>query len=251
MKRTIYLLLIAISSLGGCASHYKLMVPVADIARSGLINDPKQVSRLEKAMTDGEIADLLDVNVRAKLPTGVAVAKLKSRCSGYQPFLATISAEELQGWEKPIGSQAHISGVCPISSLAMSEGKVTLRSLRAAAARMNCELLMVYLQADSSVNNFNDAAVLYWTVIGLWTVPGDVVEHRTVMQAILVDCRTGMILGTATGDAHEKRQCPSAFADNRKNELADKVPVKALADLQKGVGKLLKRVVETAVAKVE
>ena len=251
MKRTIYLLLIATSSLGGCASSYQLLAPVANMARSGLINDPKQVSRLEKAMTDDEIADLLDVNVRAKLPTGVAVAKIKNRCSGYQPYLAIISAEELQEWEKAIGIQAHISGVCPITSLTMAGNSVTLHTLRTAAARMNCELLMVYLQADSSVNNFNDAAVLYWTVIGLWTVPGDVVEHRTVMQAILVDCRTGMILGTATGDAHEKRQCPAAFTDNRKNELADEVPVKALGDLQKGVGKLLKRVVETAVAKAD
>ncbi len=248
MKRIIYLLLIATSSLGGCATCYQLATPVADMARSGLINDPKQVSRLEKAMTDGDIAKLLDVNVAAKLPTGVAVAKIKSHCSGYQPYLATIDADELQEWEKIIGNQAHISGVCPVTSLTMGGHGVTLHTLRTAAARMNCELLLVYLQADSSVNNFNDAAVLYWTVIGLWTIPGDVIEHETVMQAVLVDCRTGMILGTATGDAHRKRLCPAAFVDIRQTELADKVPAEALADLQTGVGKLLKRVVETAVA---
>ncbi|MDY7010312.1 MAG: hypothetical protein SVV80_06100 [Planctomycetota bacterium] len=251
MKKMIYPLLIAILSLGGCATSYRMAAPVADLVRSGLIDEPSQASRLEKAMTDGDIANLLDVNVRAKLPSGVAVAKIKSRCSGYQPYLDTIDAEELQEWEKAIGNQAHISGVSPVTSLTMAGHGVTLHTLRTAAARMNCELLLVYLQADSSVNNFNDAAVLYWTVIGLWTVPGDVVEHKTVMQAVLVDCRTGMILGTATGDAHEKRLCPAAFADNRKNELAEKVPAEALGDLQKGVGKLLKRVVETAVTKAE
>lgn len=251
MKKTICLMLILVPAMGGCASHFSMVPPTADLARTGLINDPAQVSRLEKAMTDGDIAKLLDVNVRAKLPTGVAVAKIKSRCSGYQPYLETIDAEELQEWEKAIGGQAHISGVSPVTSLTMAGHGVTLHTLRTAAARMNCELLLVYLQDDSSVNNFNDAAVLYWTLIGLWTVPGNVIEHKTVMQAVLVDCRTGIILGTATGDAHQKRQCPAAFADIRQTELADEVPAEALADLQKGVGKLLKRVVETAVARAE
>ncbi len=247
MKKMIYLLLTAILSLGGCATSWQMAAP-ADMARSGLINDPKQASRLEKAMTDGDIANLLDVDVRAKLPTGVAVAKINS---DYHLVLATLDTEELQAWEKVIGSQAHISGVHPISAAALLGQNLTLHSLRTAAARMNCELLLVYLQSDSSVDNFNDAAALYWTFIGLWTVPGDVIEHRTVMQAVLVDCRTGMILGTATGDAHKKRLCPAAFADIRRDELAAKTPAEALADLQKGVGKLLKQVIESAVAKVK
>ena len=70
MKKMIYLLSIAILSLGGCATSYQMAAPVADLVRSGLINEPAQASRLEKAMTDGDIANLLDVNVRAKLPTG-------------------------------------------------------------------------------------------------------------------------------------------------------------------------------------
>ncbi len=244
MKRIIYLLLVAISSLGGCASSYQLAAPTADLARSGLINDPAQVSKLEKAITDGDIAKLLDADVRAKLPTGVAVAKISNYLD-----LTTLDTEELRTWENVIVTQAHISGVHPISATMLLGQKLTLRSLREAAAKMNCELLLVYLQGDSSVDNFNNAAALYWTFIGLWTVPGNVIEHRTVMQAILVDCRTGMILGTATGDAHEKRLCPAAFASIRRDELAAETPAKALVDLQKGVGKLLKRVVETAVAK--
>ena len=246
MKRTIYLLLIATSSLGGCATRYQMAAPTADLAGTGLINDPAQVSKLEKAITDGDIAKLLDADVRAKLPTGVAVAKISNYLG-----LTTLDTEELQTWENVIGIQSHISGVHPISAAMLLGQKLTLQSLRTTAARMNCELLLVYLQGDSSVDNFNDAAALYWTFIGLWTVPGNVIEHRTVMQAILVDCRTGMILGTATGDAHEKRSCPAAFAAIRRDELAKLVPVKALTDLQKGVGKLLKRVVETAVAKAE
>ena len=235
------------AALGGCESHHGMVAPVADMLKSGMVNDPNQAARLERAMTDRDIANLLDVHVRAKLPTSLAVAKLGSLCSGYQPYLHRMEAVELAAWEKVVGEQAMIRGVQPVSDLAMQD-KPTLHSLRSAAARMGCELLLAYLQSDSTVDNFNDAAVLYWTIIGLWTVPGNVMEHQTVMQAVLLDCRTGVILGTATGDAHLKRAYPAAFESQRRAELDRQGPADALADLQTGCRRLLKQVVEAAVA---
>ena len=248
MRNAILIVTVLAAAVGGCASHCPLGEPVASMLRAGLVNDPAQVSRLEKAMTDKDIADMLDVDVRAKLPTAVAVAKVRSRCSGYQPELVGLDAEELNAWEEAFKGQDLLTGVQPVSNLALGGAEPTLHSLRAAAARMNCELLLVYLQADSTVDNFNDAAVLYWTILGLWTVPGSVLEHKTVMQAILVDCRTGMILGTATGDCHLKKVYPAAFEDVRRAELSKQAPRKALADLQTGVRGLAGRVVTAALA---
>ena len=248
MKQAIVVLAVASTVLGGCASHVPMMEPVADMLGAGVVDDPGQARRLEKAMTDRDIADLLDVNVRAKLPTSIAVAKLRSHCSGYQPYLDRLDAEELMAWEKAVEGHAMIRGVHPVSSLAHTRDKPTIHTLRVAAARMNCELLLVYLQSDSTVDNYNDAAVLYWTILGLWTVPGNVMEHKTVAQAVLVDSRTGVILGTATGDAHLKRTYPAAFEDQRRTELERQAPTEALADLQTGCKRLLKQVVESAVA---
>ncbi len=205
-------------------------------------------------MTDGEIAQLLDLDVRAKLPTTLAVAKLSSACSGYQPQLERIDAEELNEWENIVYRQKYIHGVQPVSNLTFGnnlqdpQNALTLRSLRMAAARMHCELLLVYMQGDSRVENFNDAAVLYWSFVGLWLVPGTTLEHKTVMQAVLVDCRTGMILGTATGSSHKKQICTAAAVDIHKAKLADSTPAEALADLQSGVKPLLQSVVSRAVA---
>ena len=240
---------LAAGVLGGCASSHGLAVPTASLLGARVINDPKQVSRLEKAITDKDIARLLDVDVRAKLPTSVAVASLGTQCSGRRPHLAELDAEELAGWEKAFEAQELVTGAMPVSRVLHGNRRPTLHSLRAAAAKMNCELLLVYLQADSSVDNYNDAAVLYWTLVGLWLVPGNVLEQKTVMQAVLVDCRTGMILGTATGDCHLKRVCPMAFGHVRRAELAKEAPGKALADLQEGVGKLIARVVTASLAK--
>ena len=113
---------------------------------------------------------------------------------------------------------------------------------------MGCELLLVYLQSDSTVDNFNEAAALYWTFVGLWLVPGNVVEQKTVAQALLVDCRTGAILGTATGGCHLKRICPAALKQIQKDKLAQRTPRKALTNLQTDCKRLLKNVVDAAVA---
>jgi len=248
MKNAIPPLLLLAAATGGCASHHAFVEPVADMLRAGVVEDPQQISRLEKAMTDRDIANLLDAGVRAKLPSAVALAKLTSECSGFQPRLEPLDANELAAWETCVEGQPMIRGVRPVSVLSHSSGKPTLHSLRVAGARMGCELVLVYLQSDSTVDNPNDAAVLYWTLLGLWTAPGNTLEHKTVMQAVLLDSRTGMILGTSTGDAYAKRDYPAAFAEQRRAELARDVPAAALADLQTGTQRLLKQVVEVAVA---
>ncbi len=250
MRTWTVVLLLAVSA-GGCASSHELSAPVG-LARSGLINDPAKVSQLEKSVTDGDIATMLDLDVRAKLPTSIAVARLESHCSGYQPFLATVDAEELASWKKAFAGEELIRGVQPISALTTGDiEKPSLHTLRVAAAKLNCELLLVYLKSDSSVDNFNDAAALYWTLIGLWTVPGNVYEHRTVMQAVLIDCRTGSILGTATGDSHQKQAYAAAYEQITKAKLSAKAPVEAMADLQKGCRSLVSQAVQSAQARHE
>jgi len=235
----------------GCSTHYQLAAPVADLSRSGVVEDAAQAAKLRRAATDGEIANLLDLDIRAKLPTTLAVAKIASRCHGYQPRLERITAEELQLWERSAGNVRGIHGVQPVSNLAAGttgEPDLSLRTLRVAAARLHCELLLVYMQGDSEVENFNDAAVLYWTFAGLWLVPGTTLEHRTVCQAILVDCRTGVILGTATGDARQNALTTAAAVDIHRAKLASSVPAAALSDLREAVRPLLQQVSARALA---
>ena len=55
-------------------------------------------------------------------------------------------------------------------------------------------------------------------------MPGSVYEHQTVMQAILVDCRTGAILGTATGDSHLKENYAAAYEDITVGRLSQQGP---------------------------
>lgn len=79
--------------------------------------------------------------------------------------------------------------------------------------------------------------------MGLWLVPGNVYEQRTVMQAIVVDCRTRSILGTATGDCHQKRISPVMYGEVQQGKLRQDVPKKALTDLQEACKPLFKNLV--------
>lgn len=232
-----FLFLVLFLAISGCESHNKMSGPVTFVG-SGLINDPQQVTLLEKSMTDADIVALLEAGVKAKLPTRLAVAGLES----YRYSVKTIDADELAQWEKTLTGNTLIVGIQPVSSLVIGGERANLHALRVAAARMGCELLLVYLQSDNYIDNYNSAAALYWTFVGLWLVPGNVYEHRTVVQAVLVDSRTGAILGTATGDCHLKRPCPAAYGDAMRDKLAKEAQPKAMADLQNGCGQLFRNI---------
>lgn len=228
----------------GCDSGYAMAPLDANLAHAGLINDPAQVSRLEKSLTNDDFSRMLDADVRAKLPSPIAIARFNRGCGN----LDTVSAEELEAWGKTIEKESMLTGFLPINRLLLPEQRLDMKDLRAAAARMNCELLLVYIQDDGWSNNDNAASVLYWTIVGLWTVPGSTQEHRTVMQGVLVDTRTGMVLGAFTGDKSKKVDYPAAFHDATRADLERQVAPAALSDLQKGFKSLIAQVVANAKA---
>ncbi len=254
MRRIACTTVLMVLLLGGCGTHHAMAPPKADFARAGFLNATK-AAQIEQALTDGDIATMLNADVRAKLPTAIAVARLDPTC-GYTE-LQTVDAEELKGWEKVAGEQPLITGIQPLSSLVVTQptwtdhgrrSGITLHTLRTAAAKQQCELLLVYVQADSQVENLKDAAILYWTGIGLLVVPGTELEHQTVMQAILVDSRTGTILGTATGDSHLKKTTSAALTGIERGQMAKRAPEESLKDLQEASRKLMSQVVGAAQA---
>jgi len=251
MKRLLPVLMLVVIAACGCASHNKLSGPVG-LAKGGLFKDAKDVSALEEALTDEGIARMLDADVKAKLPTSIAVAGGEALPSPHvyyrDPGDTLLSAEALKEWEKAFEQIPHITGVQPISLLLLQGKTATLQGLRSAAAQMKCELLLVYQVSSSAIDNYNDAAALYWTFVGLWLVPGNVYEHRTVYQGVLLDTRTGVVLGSATGDCHLKRACPAAYGQVQEGKLAQEAAAKGLADFRASCAKLLTDVIARATA---
>ena len=220
----------------GCGSHASLASP------AGMMNAGQLLADGPSTAADAEIARLLDTKVRMKLPTTLAVAKLSRSFFG-SSNLELISGEDLAGWAELVDGHSAVNGVQPIPAILMAGGPdrkaSPLVALRLAAARMHSELLLVYAQADSQVNNYNHAAALYWTFIGLWIVPGNVVEHRTIMQGLLMHTRTGAVLATMTGSRDRERYSPAAFAAIAEDALREQTPAEALEGLRKAFKSVL------------
>ncbi len=244
MRRPIPALLCALVAMAlacGCETHNKLSPARADFLSAGIVTDPEQVSRLR--YTDEDIADLLDAKITPKLPTKLAIAHLRQAYGS--PELLMPATEQTDAWREALVDGTSITGLEPVTPLTLSDGQTdTLKGLRVAAARTGCELLLVTLRGSSSVTNYNGAAALYWTFVGLWLVPGNEYEHQTVVNAILVDTRTGFILATAQGDSHEKRIFAAAYQDIYVDQLSAKTPVQAMDKLRPRATEAVKRLVK-------
>jgi len=232
-RRSIVVAVLVLGVLGGCATNHKLLAPAGSLQKGlGIVSDP----------TGQSIAAILSQQARPHLPTTLAVVKVGTGYYGGCYYGGTcsdtIGAEELTQWKQAVVDIGTIDDVVVIPGMLLSTKESTLADIRAAAASLDCELVLVYSQQDSEVSNFNNAAALYWTFVGLWLVPGSVIEHRTLMEAALVDCRTGKVLALANGDGHLARIIPAAYAGIQKDKLRQEVPARAFEDLLTGCRKM-------------
>ena len=240
----------AMLASGGCGSNAALPEPT--LFSGGRMITEEQARQLEAKITDQDIATVLDANVKPKLPTSLAIARVdagtiggRNRCDYYRsdPRLASVTGEEFTGWEQSLAGLSDIRGLRTIFRLPGQSEQVTLHALRASAAGMGCELLLAYMVGQAEVDNYNHAAILYWTIVGLFVVPGSEYQHKTVMQAILVDTRTGVILGTAGGEASAKEMYIPVASGIVRDRLSARTPPEALANLQKNTAAMVRQVV--------
>jgi hypothetical protein len=224
----------------GCASQYKEVVrPVAQFS---------SLSPELEHLTDAAIETYLKANVTARFPTVLAVAKLHAPRwqEGFQADY--LRGSEAEGWQQ-FSSLRDDSGERIISQVQLVSpmlcgGKPTLKSLRDAAALLQAPVLLVYLQVDDAREGQNPAAMAYWTIVGLFTVPGHTVGRFSLCQALLIDTQSGFILATAQGEARQEEQVlPGAVAIAR-DRLEATVPPRAVADLQRNVRELVVMLVE-------
>jgi hypothetical protein len=165
-------------------------------------------------LTDDVIETYLTADVRPVFPSVLAVTKVGV---GYRGVLEleTIRGQEAEGWRAMAGkgdplSPRLLDQVQLVSPMLASQ-QPTLKSLRDAAALLHAPLLVVYLQQDSSDDGYNSAAMAYWTIIGLFLVPGHTVGHYSTCQAVLIDTRSGFVLATAYGESlKEENVLPGA-----------------------------------------
>ena len=78
-------------------------------------------------------------------------------------------------------------------------------------------MLLVYIQEDTWAGGYNSAAMAYWTIVGMFLVPGNTVGHHSVCEGVIVDIRTGAILATVAAEGkREENVLPGAVSIARR-----------------------------------
>ncbi len=207
--------------LTGCAQYKPLIKPT-----------PK-LSVLSPTLTDENMEKMLKVDVKAHFPAVLAVAKVENAYPEYvyeganeddKFAVVSISAQERQGWEnlKKLDSQTHHQIVRRIQFInpSLLRGNPSLKKLRQAATMLHAPLLLVYIQQDDGVSNFN-------------FLPGYSVGYVSVCQAALIDVQTGIVLGTAESESKSEQKVTIFGVESTKTKLQQQMRSNAVNSLQK------------------
>lgn len=216
---------------GGCATYSPVVKPVPQMSR---------LSPELENLTDQAIEIYLTADVQVAFPTVLAVAKVtpapRYGDSDGRPFLDVIRGDEAAGWQTLAGSGANGTGglieqVQFLNALIVGD-RPNLKTLREGTALLHASLLLVYMEAEDWQSGYNDAAMLYSTVVGLFCVPGNTVGHYTTCQGVLVDTRSGFILATLEGDAKREENVLPGAVDIASDRVTRQARAAAEQDLQ-------------------
>lgn len=152
------------------------------------------------SLSEGELQTILSTAIDLQLPARVGVVPL---AEPYDPKgKVAITTRHLAARDFAAGLQSSkwYSQVSDVSTDLPNVGGI--EGLRVIAARYRVRYLMLFSQRFDDATHLNGWAWTYPTVVGMFMAPGVTVESHGVVQADLLDVRTGTILFTAVEPVH-------------------------------------------------
>lgn len=221
-----------------------MFAPLAGCHYAGVHRPTVEMGIFSAEVSDAELAAWLDTKPVLSLPSDLLVVRLR----GNEPY--AYSGEQVGGVEPPTESEAAlwrslanlrgesdrpVVGAVSIAGPVMVAGKSQLSSLRAAAARARCPLIFAYTCVDNSEEGYNDASLLYWTIVGLWVAPGTVIGYYSAAQGVLIDTRTGQIVAIVDGECKHEESVTAAARDIAKTRARNNARDQAVARMHESL----------------
>jgi len=205
LRRFIHLLLLSVlSTAAGCAAY---AVPGKGANFHAIGMSPAEKDQ----QTDPSIVALLDKKPLASFPAAVAIVRIQD--AGYQDrTVQTYGTPEgryrvvlTRDVEKPeliakLASLPMLSTLEPINRLELPEGLSSDRELRAAAASLHADMVLIYT-FDDKLDDTDLASAL--TILTIGISPNKYLTVTCTASAVLMDTRNGYIYGAA--EATEKK----------------------------------------------
>jgi hypothetical protein len=196
-----------IATLAGCTAHY------ATPGRGAQLDLFGATAKKQEQGTDAGIASVLDKKPLASFPASLAVVRVQA------PNYASLTA---RGWgagqytvlttrdvERPedvsrIRELDQVRGVAPLNRLVIPQVLNSDYELRAAAARMHADILLLYT-IDTVFHQTDRTTPL--TVVTLGATSNKRMRIISTASAALLDTRSGYVYGLAEGTKeHEELQ---------------------------------------------
>jgi len=222
--------------LTGCSAAYHAPGGAADFRALGITPEA------QKAGTAVDIQAAFDKKPLAAFPANVAVVRIQQ--PGYRSetvhashgsgAFSVVTARDVESEDAidRLRKLPHVRGIAPLGRMLMPNHFGSDRDLRAAAAQLQCDLLLVYT-FDTAFHDRDLATPI--SVITLGLAPTQATQVTTTASAVLFDTRNGYVYGLAEATASRKGL---ATAWNTKDAIdADRLKTEAEA-FDKLVGNL-------------
>lgn len=222
----------AILFLSGCSS-YAVAPSGADMSLFGMVDESTR-----HAQTDWDVHDALALEPLARFPSALAVARVQSGSAGSRSHgvsygrgaytvVTTRTVESDADFER-IARLEGVTGVAPMNRLVLGSDLRTDKELRAAAARLHADLLLIYT-FDTAVFSGDSGSPL--DVVTLGFLPGKEARVVTTASAVLMGTHNGYIYATAEATAESSHRANTWSSRRRVDEARQATEREAFGDL--------------------
>lgn len=153
-------------------------------------------------LSEGDLQTILATAIDLQLPARVGVIPLAEPYEPKGKVAITMRQLAARDFAAGLAGSKWYSQISDVSTDLPNGGG--LEGLRVIAARYRVRYLMLFSQRFDDATHLNGWAWTYPTVVGMFLAPGVTVESNGVVQADLLDVRTGTILFTAVEPVHVK-----------------------------------------------
>lgn len=141
------------------------------------------------------------VDVHLELPLRVGVAFVPEAKEGYHEQLDASEKQQLLERVRDAFAETEDTAaieIVPTSYLTPAGGFDNLRQLR---GLLGIDLMVLVSYEQKQFDDMNAASLTYWTVVGMYVVPGNVNDTHTLVTASIFDIQSRALLFHATGDS--------------------------------------------------
>lgn len=192
--------------IGGCTAY---VTPGRGVDLSQIAPDALTPQAPGAPRIDGRLSETFNAKPTAQLPASIAIARIQA--DGYHSYtceswghgkFCVVTTRDIEDpklfeqWQ----SMPSVAGLVPLNRLLLPEELNSDMDLRAAAAKLHADMLLIYT-LDTNFYTQDQAVPL--SIITLGLAPDNSTRVVTTASAVLLDTRTGYVYGAAEATARD------------------------------------------------